>query len=63
MRKLTWECLELKLNDEDDAKVFLAGLAAMSGLPQLGNAILEMPEPNVCPNCETDVPPFGYELD
>ncbi len=63
LRSLIIECLQLKLNDESDATIFLGGLAATSDLPNLGNAILELPLPNVCPNCETDVPPFGYELE
>ena len=62
MRVLVLECLRPKLDKEDDIKVFLSGLAVLNGLPNLANAIIELPEPNVCPNCETDVQPFGYEL-
>jgi len=55
--------LNLELTNENDAKTLLGGLAVVNGLPNLGNAIMELSEPNVCPNCETDVPPFGYALD
>ena len=63
LRLLICECLSLKLKDEEDAKVLLGGLAIVNGLPNFGMAVLELPESNTCPNCETDVPLLGYDLE
>ena len=62
MRMLICECLKIKMEDEDDAKVFLSGWTVLNGHPKLSRAILDLPEENICPNCGADVPPKGYEL-
>ncbi len=63
LRLLICESLLLKLATEDEAKILLGGLAIVDGLPNFGMAVLELPEPNACPNCETYVPPLGYDLE
>jgi hypothetical protein len=55
------ECLRQQWGEEEYA-ILLGAYAVMRGQPRLGNAIMELPEEAACPECDTAVPPLGYDL-
>lgn len=59
--KLTIECLELDWQ-ETDYRILLGVLAISRCHPRLGNAIFELAEETLCPNCQTTFISIGYDL-
>jgi hypothetical protein len=59
---LILECLKLNWGEEEQYAILLGAFAVMRRQPHLGNAISELPEKARCPQCDTYVLPFGYDL-